>query len=75
MPNGTDDDTSSCTSGSLSVLLAFGQPVTFTATACAARPCPFRRGGNARQFARARPSQPRTSHLYRGPLRVRNRRS
>ena len=32
MPNGTDDDTSSCTSGSLSVLLAFGQPVTFTAT-------------------------------------------
>jgi hypothetical protein len=31
MPN-TDDDTSSCTSGSLSVLLAFGEPVTFTAT-------------------------------------------
>ena len=31
MPD-TGDDTSSCTSGSLSVLLAFGEPVTFTAT-------------------------------------------
>jgi hypothetical protein len=31
MPD-TDDGTSSCTSGSLSVLLAFGEPVTFTAT-------------------------------------------
>ena len=40
MPNGTDDDTSSCTSGSLSVLLAFGQPVTFTATVSNSEPAP-----------------------------------
>jgi hypothetical protein len=41
MPNGTDDDTSSCTSGSLSVLLAFGQPVTFTATVSNSEPVTY----------------------------------
>ena len=41
MPNGTDDDTSSCTSGSLSVLLAFVQPVTFTATVSNSEPVTY----------------------------------